>query len=89
MTRYSQRNMPSVDQDAFKKAWPRCFVIFISIVMLPAALVLIATELGNVGANFWTTNVFAGGWCGLIMMIEFLAVAVSGGFLNEQENSIC
>ena len=70
--------MPGQTDDAFTKAWPRCFVIFLSVIFCLAALVLIATELGNVAANFWRTNVFAGGWCGIIMLIEFIAVAVSG-----------
>ena len=50
------------------------------IVEVLAVLVLIFTELGNVAANFWTTNVFAGGWCGLIMFIHFIALFVVGKF---------
>jgi len=69
--------MPSPDKGAFLQAWPKCFVIFMCIIELLAALVLIATELGNVASNFWTTNVFAGGWCGLIMLIHFISLAVA------------
>jgi len=69
--------MSSPDKQAFNQSWPKCFLIFLAIIELLAALVLIATELGNVAANFWTTNVFAGGWCGLVMLIHFLAVSVS------------
>jgi hypothetical protein len=75
---------PSADQQAFNQSWPKCFIAFLAIIELLAALVLIATELGNVAANFWTTNVFAGGWCGLIMLIHFLAVSVSGKFFIRQ-----
>ncbi|CAF1241720.1 unnamed protein product [Rotaria sp. Silwood1] len=70
--------MPSINPESFKKSWPRCFVIFLGIVEVVAAIVLIITELGNVGANFWTTNVFAGGWCGLIMIIHFFGLFVAG-----------
>jgi len=70
--------MPSPDKTAFLRVWPRCFVIFLSIIEFLAALVLIFTELCNVGANFWTTNVFAGGWCGLVMLVHFFALAVAG-----------
>ncbi|CAF2676214.1 unnamed protein product [Rotaria sp. Silwood2] len=70
--------MPSPNPENFKKAWPRCFIIFLGIVEVVAAIVLILTELGNVGANFWTTNVFAGGWCGLIMIVHFFGLFVAG-----------
>jgi len=48
------------------------------VVEVLACIVLIATELGNVGANFWTTNVFAGGWCGIIMIAHFISLFVTG-----------
>jgi len=70
--------MSSPDKVAFNQEWPRVFIIFLAVIELLSALFLIATELGNVAANFWTTNVFAGGWCGIIMLIHFLAVSVSG-----------
>jgi len=70
--------MPTPDKGAFIQVFPKCFVIFICVIELLSALVLIATELGNVASNFWTTNVFAGGWCGIIMLIHFLALACAG-----------
>ncbi|CAF1324581.1 unnamed protein product [Rotaria sordida] len=70
--------MPAPNAESFKRAWPRCFVIFLGIVEVIATIVLILTELGNVAANFWTTNVFAGGWCGLIMIVHFFGLFVAG-----------
>ncbi|CAF3482347.1 unnamed protein product [Rotaria sp. Silwood1] len=49
-----------------------------AIIELIAVLVLFITEFGNVGVNFWTTNVFAGGWCGLIMLIHVILLFVAG-----------
>jgi hypothetical protein len=69
--------MPSPDKEAFNRVWPKCFIIFLGIIEVLATIVLIITELGNVGANFWTTNVFAGGWCGLIMLVHFIALFVT------------
>jgi hypothetical protein len=73
--------MPTPDKEAFLQVWPKCFLIFLAIIELLAALVLIATELGNVAASFWITNVFAGGWGGIIMLINFLALCVVGKFI--------
>jgi len=69
--------MPTPDKAAFLQVWPKCFVIFMGIIEMLATIVLLLTELGNVGTNFWTTNVFAGGWCGLIMFIHFIALFVA------------
>jgi hypothetical protein len=70
--------MPEPNKEAFLRVWPRCFVIFLGVIEMLAAVVLIITELGNVAAQFWTTNVFAGGWCGLIMIINFIGLYVAG-----------
>jgi hypothetical protein len=70
--------MPAPNKEAFLRVWPRCFIIFLGIIELLAAIVLILTELGNVAADFWLTNVFAGGWCGLIMVIHFFGLFVAG-----------
>jgi hypothetical protein len=49
-----------------------------ALIELMAVALLILTELGNVGANFWLTNVFAGGWCGIIILFHTLLLFVSG-----------
>ncbi len=72
--------MPSPDKGAFLQVWPKCFLIFLGVIEVLATAVIIATELGNVAANFWLTNVFAGGWCGLVMIVHFLAIFVAGKF---------
>ena len=73
--------MGEINKDVFIQAWPKCFVIFMGIIELLAALILLITELGNVAANFWTTNVFAGGWAGLILLICAISLFVTGEFL--------
>jgi hypothetical protein len=70
--------MADPNEESFKAVWPRCFIIFMGIIEALAFLVLIFTELGNVAASFWTTNVFAGGWCGIIILIHFIALFVVG-----------
>lgn len=70
--------MASPDKESFVKVWPRCFVIFLGIIQLICVIVLIITELGNIAANFWITNVFAGGWCGIIMIAHCIALFVAG-----------
>jgi len=70
--------MATPDKEAFNRVWPKCFVIFLGIIEVLAVIVLILTELGNVGSNFWITNVFAGGWCGLVMLVHFFALFVAG-----------
>ncbi|CAF3119835.1 unnamed protein product [Rotaria socialis] len=69
--------MVSPDKEAFVKVWPRCFLVFLGVVEVIAAIVLIVTEFGNVASNFWTTNVFAGGWCGIIMIAHFFGLFVA------------
>jgi hypothetical protein len=68
----------SPDQQAFVELWPGCFIIFLAFIEVICVIILILTELGNVAANFWTTNVFGGGWCGLIMLINLILLFVAG-----------
>ena len=70
--------MSSPNEEKFREIWPKCFVIFLAIIELLATIVIILTELGNVAANFWTTNVFAGGWCGIIILIHFFCLLCAG-----------
>jgi len=70
--------MPDTNKGPFLQAFPKCFVIFIGVIEVLAVGVLIATELGNVAASFWYTNVFAGGWCGLLMLVQFFSLFVAG-----------
>ena len=70
--------MGEPNKEAFIAAWPRCFLIFMGIIEVLATIILILTEIGNVGANFWTTNVFAGGWGGIVMLAHFIAIFVAG-----------
>lgn len=70
--------MTTPDKESFKQVWPRCFVIFLGIIELLCVIVLILTELGNVFSSFWLTNVFAGGWCGLVMLVHFFSLFVAG-----------
>jgi len=69
--------MAEPNKEAFLAAWPKCFLIFMGIIEVLATIILILTELGNVAANFWTTNVFAGGWCGILMLAHFIAIFVT------------
>ncbi|CAM4808483.1 unnamed protein product [Rotaria magnacalcarata] len=62
----------------FLEIWPICFIRFLAVVELIAAIILLGTEFGNAAANFWLTNVFAGGWCGLIMFIHVLLLMCAG-----------
>ncbi|CAF2502315.1 unnamed protein product [Rotaria sp. Silwood2] len=70
--------MARPNETIFSEVWPKCFVIFMAIIELIAVLILFITEFGNVGVNFWTTNVFAGGWCGLIMLIHVILLFATG-----------
>lgn len=65
---------------AFEQIWPKCFIAFTAIVELLAAILLFLTELGNVAADFWKTNVFAGGWGGLILLIHAILLLITGKF---------
>jgi hypothetical protein len=49
-----------------------------AVIEVIAVILLLFTELCNVLANFWITNVFAGGWCGLIMLIHAVLSFVNG-----------
>lgn len=66
------------NEKAFEQLWPKCFVTFAAVVELLAAIILLLSELGNVAANFWIANVFAGGWGGLIILIHALFVMIAG-----------
>jgi hypothetical protein len=70
--------MANPPNEVFRAVWPRCFMVFMGVIELLAVVILFFTELGNVASSFWTTNVFAGGWCGLIMLIHFIALFVVG-----------
>jgi hypothetical protein len=70
--------MASPNQEAFNELWPRCFINFMAVIEVIAVILLLFTELCNVLANFWITNVFAGGWCGLIMLIHAVLSFVNG-----------
>ncbi len=70
--------MAPLNKDAFLRFWPKCFITFLAIMELIAVIILFLTELGNVAANFWTTNVFAGGWCGLVLLIHLLFMFAAG-----------
>jgi len=66
------------DKIEFLKLWPKCFIAFMGILELACVLMFFLTELCNVAANFWTTNVFAGAWCGLVMLVHSIALIVAG-----------
>ncbi len=70
--------MVEPNKTTFIRIWPKCFISFMALIELMAVALLILTELGNVGANFWLTNVFAGGWCGIIILFHTLLLFVSG-----------
>ncbi len=66
------------DNNAFLQVWPECFLMVLALIELLAVLLLFLTELCNVAASFWTTNVFAGGWCGLVMLIHLIFMFMNG-----------
>jgi len=68
----------AINEERFRKVWPGCLVKALASVEVVCALALIFTEVCTVGANFWTTNVFAGAWCGIIMLAHFIALFVAG-----------
>ena len=74
--------MTQVAKEAFKKRWVRAFTITLGVVELVCVIIFILTELGNVASNFWTTNVFAGTWCGLVMFIHGVFLIVTGKCLD-------
>lgn len=66
--------MSESNKEAFLELWPKCFINFMGVIGIIAAAILLLTELGNVAANFWLTNVFAGGWAGIILLIHVILV---------------
>jgi hypothetical protein len=66
------------NKEVFLKLWPKRFIRFIAIIEIIAVVILVITELGNEAASFWTTNVFAGGWCGLVMLIHLIFMFMNG-----------
>ena len=72
--------------DRFIEIWPKCFLIFVGVIEVIAVVLLMLTELGNVAANFWTVNVFAGGWCGVILLIHAITVFAAGKSTESRED---
>ncbi|UJR38516.1 hypothetical protein I4U23_031182 [Adineta vaga] len=70
--------MLNPDKTTFLLIWPRCFIVFLGLIELLAFVMFILTELCSVAANFWITNVFAGGWCGIVVLIHAIALFVAG-----------
>lgn len=70
--------MGKLNEKVFLHFWPKCFIVFMGIIGIITVIILLLTELGNVAANFWLTNVFAGGWCGIILLIHAVLVLLSG-----------
>ncbi len=68
---------------AFFQGWSRWVVIGLGIVQSMVTILIIATELGNIASNFWLTNVFAGGWCGVIMIVHIVALFVTSEFFMK------
>jgi len=66
------------DTDAFLRVWPTCFIMILTLIELFSICILFLTELCNVAASFWITNVFAGGWCGLVLLIHFIFLLITG-----------
>ena len=74
--------MLSPNKTTFLLIWPKCFLIFLGVIEFIAVVAFILTELCSVAANFWTTNVFVGAWCGLIVLIHAIALFVTGKFIE-------
>ena len=70
--------MSTLNEKLFVNAWPDCFILFLAFVEIIAVILLFLTELGNVAANFWRSNVFAGGWSGIVMLIQLLLLLAAG-----------
>ena len=70
--------MTNPHDDAFLKIWPKCFITFVAFIELIIVIFLFLTELGNVAAHFWYGNVFAGGWCGIVMLFHNIFLFASG-----------
>ncbi|CAF0762511.1 unnamed protein product [Didymodactylos carnosus] len=67
-----------MDEERFRQVWPRCLIIFMGLIEMCATVILVLTELGNIASSFWVTNVFAGFWCGLVMLIHFISLYTAG-----------
>jgi hypothetical protein len=74
----SKQTMAPPNKDVFLQSWPKCFISFMAIIEVICVIILILTEIGNVAANFWTTNAFVGGWCGLIMLVHLVSLFFAG-----------
>ncbi|CAF1475036.1 unnamed protein product [Adineta ricciae] len=70
--------MPNPTDFGFRQVFPRWLPIVIGVIEVVCVAVMFITELGNVGSNFWVTNVFAGGWCGCVLIIHFLSLFIVG-----------
>lgn len=70
--------MAKLNEKVFLHFWPKCFIAFMGVIGLIVVILLFITELGNIAANFWTANVFAGGWCGIVLLIHSILVLLSG-----------
>jgi hypothetical protein len=55
---------------SFYQGWQKFAVITIGVVNIIILIMFVLTELGNVASNFFLTNVFAGSWCGLVLLIQ-------------------
>lgn len=70
--------MSNPDNENFVRIWPKCFITATGVIELIAVIFLFLTELGSVAAHFWYANVFAGGWCGLVMGIHTIFILIAG-----------
>jgi hypothetical protein len=66
--------------NTFYQGWRKFAVIAIAIVEVIIIILFLLTELGNVASNFFLTNVFAGSWCGLVVLIHVLTLFAVGEF---------
>jgi hypothetical protein len=64
--------------------WWKYFLIGQACVEIVAVLVYTLTELGNIGSNFWLTNVFAGSWSGLLFLFSIPVLFTHGEFFIQQ-----
>jgi hypothetical protein len=65
---------------SFYKGWKKFAVIGIGVANVIIIILFILTELGNVASNFFLTNVFAGSWCGLVLLIYTMILFAVGEF---------
>jgi hypothetical protein len=69
--------MSNVDA-AFLQTWPKCLVGMQGMSQTVVAILLCVTELGNIGANFWRRNVFAGFWSSMLIVLQAFALFSAG-----------